>query len=380
MKTLLRLLSLLLAMLLLYPMLLACQQEEPTEIDAEECVGTVGGVEITYDELYFLIKTYEDSFSAQYEDDPAALREALDELVHEEIVANAAIRLLCEERGLKYKPRKLSDEVDAKLESILYSDFGGDEEAYRASMEEHGLTERYLRYTTGLDILYGDLMTVYPEQELVITSTPELRAYIMEHFICTYHIALFNDSPEENEANLDAATKARRDLVLGKQSMRDLIASKINEDYSDVSGAGHYLTRGTWDEAYEEAAFRLKVGEVSEVVLATGESSKTGKRVPTYYVIQRAELDEDYVTKNLSTLQDEYYASVIYSDLQELRDSLSFEPNEFYASLDLTELLPPVEKDNTVLIVVLSSVGGILLLGGGLTAFLLIRRKKNKKK
>ncbi|MBO5938312.1 MAG: hypothetical protein J6Q82_02285 [Clostridia bacterium] len=381
MKTLLRLLALLLALTLLCPTLLACaNQEEPTEIDAEKSVGTVGGIEITYDELYFLIKTYEDSLTEQYADDPAALAEALDELVDQEIIANAAIRLLCEKRGLTYKPRKLSDEVDAKLESILYSDFGGDEEAYRASMEEHGLTERYLRYTTGLDILYGELTSVYPQENLVISSTPELYAYIMEHFICTYHIALFNDTPEENDANLDAATKARRDLVLGKKTMRDLIGSKINEDYSDVSGAGHYLTRGTWDEAYEKAAFSLEIGEVSEVILAMGESPKTSATVPTYYVIQRAELDKDYVSKNLSTLQDEYYASVIYSDLQEVREELSFEPNEFYASLDLTELLPPVEQENyTVLIVVLCSVGGALLVGGGLTAFLLIRRKKRTK-
>ncbi len=380
MKTLLRLFALLLALTMLCPTLLACaKEEEPTAIDAETVVGTVGGIEITYDELYFLIKTYEASLKAEHADDSAALAEALDELVDKEIVANAAIRLLCEEHGLKYKPRKLADEVDTRLQSILTSDFDGDEEAFRASMAEHGLTEHYLRYTTGLDILYGELTSVYPEKELVITSTPALRAYVLENFICTYHIALFNDTPEENAANLDAATRARRDLLLGKKTMRDLIGSKINEDYSDVSGSGHYLTRGTWDEAYEKAAFSLKVGEVSEVVLASGESPKTGATVPTYYVIQRAELDENYVDKNLSTLQDEYYASVIYTDLQEVRDSVSFEANEFYASLDLTDLLPPVEqKSNTALIVVLCSVGGALLVGGGLTAFFLIRRKKKK--
>lgn len=377
---LLRLSALLLSLLLLAPTLLSCAKDEkPTEIKDTEVIGTVGGVDVTYDELYFLVKTYEESLTQKHADDPEALAEALEDLAQEELITNAAIRLLCEEHGLKYRPSKLKKEVDQKIELMIQNNFGGDEEAYHASMEEEGITERYLRYTTGLDILYGELTSVYPEKGLVITSTPALKAYIMENFICTYHIALFNDTPDEDVTNRAHLSAARRTLVNKQTTMHALIGSTLNEDFSDVSGAGHYLTRGTWDEAYEEAAFALEVGEVSEVVLAKGVSPKTGQSVPTYYLIQRAALDEAYVTKNLSALQDEYYASVIYSDLQELREELRFEPNELYESLDLTNLLPVTEtEDHTVLIIVLCSVGGVLLLGGGVTAFLLIQRKKKK--
>ena len=385
----LRLAALSLVLLLLLPTLLSCASNEaPTEMGATEVIGSAGGVEITYDELYFLIKTYEDTLTEQYKNDPEGLRTALDELVKAELIANAAIRLLCEEHGLKYKESKLSDEVDDKLEAILQSDFGGDEEAYRASMAEAGITDHYLRYTTGLDILYAELTSVYPEKGLVATSTPALRAHILDNFICTYHIALFNDTPEEDISNYARMLEAKAMLEAGTATMYDLIkgSKKVagepvslaayNEDVSDISGSGHYLTRGTWDKAYEDAAFALKMGEISDVVLATGESPKTGKTVPTYYLIQRERLDEDYIDKNLSALQDEYYASEIYSDLEEKRESLTFEPNELYESLDLANLLPVVEKDNSLLVIVLCSLGGIAILGGGVAVFVIVRRRK----
>ena len=378
-----RALALVLLCALLPLSLFSCASSDT--VDAEKVVGEVNGVKIRYDELYFLIKSYESSLAAKYEGDPEGLAKALDELAREDLIANAAILLLCEERGLEYKEKDLKDAVDAEIESILSSDFGGDEEAYLASLEEYGLTERYLRYTLGLDTLYDRLMTVYPQEGLVATGDKEIKAYIMENFIHVYHIALFNDSmtEEEDAANFKKLTEARKKLTAGTVTMYDLIhgskgegADKItlagyNEDISDM-GSGHYLTRGTWDKAYEDAAFSLAMDEISEVV-KVNESSRS---VPAYYLIQRFAMDEDYVEKNLSTLQDEYYASVIYSDLQETRESLTFEPNDFYDSLDLTNLLAPKEGANT-LVIVLCLVGGVVLVGGAVTAFVLVKKKKH---
>ena len=388
-KRLFRTLALILALLTLSCSLFACGAKDPASLSAKEVIGTVDGVKVTYDELYFLIKTYEDAYAEKYEGKPEELAAALEDLVYEEIVANPAIRLLCEKHGLSYSESKLADDVTDEINAILQNDFGGDKAAYLASLEENGLTEHYLRYTTGLDILYDELTSVYPEKGLVISSTPELRAYILNNFICTYHIALFNDTPEEDAENAKMMAEAHQMLTSGKATMYQLISGSkrvgqdkislkgYNEDVSDLQANGHYLTEGSWDEDYEEVAFSLEIGEFSEVIRATGESPKTGRTVPTYYIIQRVALDEDYITKNLSTLQDEYYASVIYSDLRDLREDLTFEPNDLYESLDLTALHPPVEKDYTVLIIVLGTLGGALLVG---TIVLIVLRKKKKKK
>ncbi|MBQ2999487.1 MAG: SurA N-terminal domain-containing protein [Clostridia bacterium] len=376
-----RILAVILLIALLPLALFSCAAET---VSAKKVVGEVDGVKIRYDELYFLIKTYESALAEKYEGDAEGLAKALDDLATEELISNVAMLRLCEAHGLEYKESDLEEAVDKELETMLLSDFDGDEEAFRASMKEVGLTERYLRYTLGVDILYDRLMTVYPEDGLVVSSEKELKTYMMENFIHVYHIALFNDTEEEDAENLQKMTEARRKLLSGSVTMYDLIhgskgsgVDKIllkgyNEDTSDLSNNGHYLTRGTWEKSYEDAAFDLKIGDFSEVIKV----EKTSRSVPGYYVIQRVPMDEDYVDEHLSELQEEYYASVIYTDLLETREDLSFTPNDFYESLDLTDLLPPREGANT-LVVVLCIVGGVVLVGGAVTAFVIVKKKKH---
>jgi len=389
-----RILAIILLLSLLPLALFSCAAET---VSAKKVVGEVDGEKIYYDELYFLIKTYESSLKAKHANDAAALASALDKLAREELIANVAMLRLCEAHGLKYKSRDLKDTVNQELDAILTNDFGGDEEAFRASMAEIGLTERYLRYTHGVDSLYNQLLTVYPDEGLVVSTEKELKAYIMQNFICVYHIALYNDTPEENEANLNKMLEARRKLVNGTFTMYDMLhgsktetfinaqgkeekrvidLSAYNEDFSDLSGDGYYLTRGSLDQAYENAAFALELGKFSEVVHTMATHPKTGEKVPAYYVIQRFAMDENYVDEHLAELQEDYYTSVIYSDLLETRKGLTFEPNEFYESLDLANLLPPREGVST-LTVVLCLIGGAVLVGGGITAFVIVKRKKN---
>lgn len=378
-----RILALILLLSLLPLALFSCGARE--SVNAKKVIGTVDGEKIRYDELYFLIKTYEASLKEKYEGDSAGLAEALGTLAEEELIANVAMLRLCEEHGLKYKKNDLKDEVNREIEAMISSDFGGDEEAFYASMEENGLTERYLRYTLGVDVLYDRLLSVYPEEGLVVSSEKELKAYMMENFIHVYHIALFNDSMTEAEdaENLKNMTKAQAMLATGRVTMYDIIRGKkgegenkidlsaYNEDISDISGNGHYLTRGTWEKSYEDAAFALKIGGVSEVVKV----EKTSRSVPAYYVIQRAAMDEAYVEANLSALQEEYYTSVIYSDLLETREGLTFEPNDFYESLDLANLLPP-DESGVSLTVILCIVGGVVVIGA-VTAIVIVKKKKH---
>lgn len=378
----LRILAVLLLLSLLPFALFSCAATD--KVGAKKVVGEVDGEKIYYDELYFLIKTYEETFAAKYEGNPAGLKTALNDLAHKELIANVAMLRLCEAHGLTYKKSALKDIVDQEIDAMLKNDFDGDKDAFLASMADAGLTERYLRYTLGVDALYDKLLSVYPEEGLVFTTEQEIKAYIMENFIHVYHIALYNDTADEDAANLQNMTDARKKLVSGTVTMYDILhgskklsetttlnLSKYNEDLSDLSGNGLYLTRGTWEQAYEDAAFGLKIGEFSEVVRV----ENTSRAVPGYYVIQRAEMDAAYVDEHLSELQDEYYASVIYNDLQTTRKELRFEPNEFYASLDLTNLLPPREGANPT-VVVLCILGGAVLVGGGIAAFVIVRKKK----
>lgn len=356
--------------------LVACGKKESPTYSATAVVGTVDSKNVYYDELYYLVKNYLPSVRESASDDTAARKE-LERLIGENIVANYAILGVCENVGLTYDERELKDEVDESLELMRQSSFGGDEKVYKNSLAEAGLTERYLRYTLGIDLLYEELLTVYPQKGLVASDETSIRAYIEKNFIHVYHVAVFNDEGDSTEENFAAITTARNKLIAGEASMRDLIGSKVNEDVLDISGNGYYITRGTMDEAYEAAAFALEIGGVSEVVEAIGENNY-GVVVPCYYVIQRHELDQDYIDSHLYELQDEYYSSVIYTDMNEIKESLSFVPNDLYGELDLLNLPTPDESEN--------GWGVALWIVGGLAAVCviviltvqIIRKKKKK--
>ena len=132
------------------------------------------------------------------------------------------------------------------------------------------------------------------------------------------------------------------------------------------------------DSAYEDAAFSLKIGEVSEVVDTWGENNN-GEYVSCYYLISRFELDQEYIKSNLSALQNEYYSSVIAADMEEVKQELTFVPNEFYNTLDLTELLPPEENANAGTVILFIAIGAALIIAAATVVIVLIKRKHSAK-
>ncbi len=377
-KMIFKLLSLCMAFLLCAVSFTACASkstDEPT-LNAETVVGTVDGKEVCYDELYFLVHNYINSVKEAHGEDKESINAALNDLISENITANYAILRLYENVGATYNKGDLRDEVKEELESIIANDFSGSEDDYLASLKEYGLTERYLKFTTGVDLLYDQLLFYYPENGLVSAEEPTVRNYIKQNFIRTWHIMVSNDNGEDTAANYQKISEALDQLNSRQATMFDLIGSKYNEDMMLISTDGYYFSKGSMEEGYENAAFDLEINEISGIVEAMGENS-LGEYVSCYYIIQRLPLENAYIDEHFSDLQNEYYSSVIYQDMENVRKSLSFVPNDFYSSLDLTDLPLPEETSNTW-IWILCVVGGVVLIAAIVTVILL--KKKYAKK
>ena len=373
----LRITACLMALLLLSVALLSCgASKNPAKPDKKTVVGTVDGRQVYYDELYFLVNSYRESAEKKYGDDPEALREELDRLFRDNVRSTYAMIRLCEERGLTFSEREWADQVDSEIESYVTEFFQEDEELFEAEREEVGLSERYFRYLLATELFYNQLLYVYPDEGLVESDEEALERMIDEEFIHVYHLAIFNDEGDDPDMNLEKIQEAHSLLKSGKYSMYDLIKKGYTEDLSDVGANGEYIIRGTVDEAYEDAAFSLRVGDISDVIEAEGINNEN-KTVSCYYVIQRFAPDPDYVESHYTQLVDQYYGSVIAADLKEVEDSLSFEPNELYEELDLINLVKP-KQASIVPVIVISCVAGVLVIG--LIIVLIVIKKKHAAK
>ena len=372
-----RVLACVLTLLMLVAALTACgASANPAKPDEKTVVGTVDGEKIYYDELYFLVNRYMESAKKTYGEDTDALRTELDRLFRENVLSSYAMLRLCEKHGLTLDEKEWKDEINAEVDALVYEYYNEDRKLMDADMEKLGLSERYLRYLLATDLLYSQLLYVYPEKGLVPTKESELLRRINDEFIHVYHLAIFDDEGDDPAANRAKINEAHHLLKSGEKSMYDLIKAGYSEDFSDVSASGEYIISGTMDEAYENAAFSLRIGQVSGVVEAMGENND-GQLVPCYYVIQRFEMDETYVKSHFTELVDEYYGSVIAADLAEIKKTLSFEPSELYGELDLANL-PKFDTDNTVLVIVLLSLGCALAIAA-VVAVILIKRKHARK-
>lgn len=364
----------LLALSLLTLSCTACETKEK-QIRAKQIVGEVDGNPIYYDELYALAGHYLASAKAAANGDSQKLAAELDRLIQTNIVVNTAILRLCESKGLTYNQKEWSEQIDAELQSTINQSFGGDEDAFQANLTENRLTERYLRYTTGLNLLYDQLAIQYPLLGLVADGEEDVRQYISENFVHTYHLVLFYDDSNQAE-KYEKMQEAHRLLQEGA-SMYDLIRRGYSEDFGNPSGSGYYFTKGSMEEIYETAAFSLKINEISDILDTKG-ADNYGGYSSCYYILQRAPLDEEYINEHFSDLQDDYYAGVIYSDLQTLQATLTFEPNSFYRSLNLTDLPAPREGLSSAAWIWIVSGCSAGLAGGITVAVLLIRKHKKK--
>ena len=185
---------------------------------------------------------------------------------------------------------------------------------------------------------------------------------------------LFRSDPKENLANAERA----RELLLEGKSINDLIGGKpinVNEDLL-IPYEGYYFSRGTMDKAYEDAAFALEVGGVSDVVKSRAQNNY-GRYVDCYYVIQRMELDDEYIDEHLNGFADSIAASIIAGKLDTLKDALIFVPNEYCESLDLSAL-EPIGAGVDVTAITVGCVFGILVLITAILAVIFIRIRNKK--
>ena len=331
---------------------------KPSENDLR-AVGTVGTSTVTYDELYHVAMTCRDALKSVYgedifdtEESRSQYRDELIELTYESITANYAVFDLASD--IRYTVADVQGYVDTYMDELV--DSLGGRHAYKKMLHETYMTDNVARLNYAASLLQGNLFTSYVEYLGVIESdAEEIYSIIMEGstFIRTRHVALFKDNGRTDEENRRMIEEIREELLGGADF--DALVSAYGED-ENLTRDGYYFMKGEMQEQYEAAAFLLDVGDVSDVI-----ETEDG-----FYLIKRYEKQREYVLLNCygagSPLYDSYQQYTFLSIVDEYRESLSFTPNGFGASIDLTALTEKTFFDFEYLLCV---IGVVLLIGAG---------------
>lgn len=347
---------------------------------AKSEVGSVGDYTVLYEELYYLAHNYSEQLKNSYTDDPEGFKNAVWERVNENITENYAILELCKNNGLTYDEKALRQNVEKSIKLDIVSKFDGSRKDYFKSQEAVGLTDHYVRFMTGVNLLYGELGTKLKEEGIVPKSDNELIDYIQKNFAHSWHIAIFVNPGENRDEKMNKLLEAQKLLENGT-SMYKLIGSKYNEDpMSDYleDTFGYYFPRGIMDEKYEDTVFSLSVGD--HAIVESMAENGLGNYVECFYLVERlsttSESAEEEIKKNLTTLSDSVLDAKINDMKEQEAKKLSFVPNAFAESLDITALEPV--KNGTDYLLILTVVTCVLFCVLAVAAIILARKLKEK--
>jgi len=361
-----KIITALLALTFILTSLAACGRKSVTDgvYSTEEelrVVGTIGEYEVLFDEYRYVVVSCRDMMENKYgegiwDDETSAKQyeEELRKMVMERITANYAVLSLCAQHGYKnaLTDKETIKQVDATIDALLYEhavqnkiqvsvsqgmngelkykyEKGGLDKAYshlRRELYDYNLTERVMRLTLGVEYAFEVLINLLTAKEnIVIYKDSDIEDFMFsDQFICTRHIFIQNDKGDDVEANRNLADEALEKYRKGEMSMDKLIGSVYNEDVT-TAYEGNYFTRGEMEIAYENAAFALKEGEVSEVI--EGEHG--------FYIIERRAKSNTYMLSNFETFATQITYAIVNSMVREHQAELSLDLNEYGSSLVL---------------------------------------------
>lgn len=307
-------------------------------------VAICNNYEIPYEELRFVTMFYKDmlanTYGADIWDDPAtaeSYREELEKLVRENLNQNYVVLSACASLGIKTGGSELESQIDDQIDGIKQSCESKKE--YKAWLDEHWMTEHYLRFSISVNILESALYYAMMDKDMffyTLENAGDFMDYVEDSgdFVRTIHVFIDNKDGEDPAANLARAKeisdelRAIDDPQARRSKMSEYIGSKDNDDLTSITGDGYYFTRGEMDEAYEDASFGLEMGEVSEPVVCSGGN----------FIIMRLYPETSYIASNVSSLLDNYHSVCMGEYEEKFRPSCEVFFTEYGASIDLVAM------------------------------------------
>ena len=307
-------------------------------------VATCNGYEIPYEELYFLTMFYKDALASTHGadiwDDPATAeqyRDELEALVTENLAKNYLVLSACRNLGIKTQGAEIDSYVDDQIKS-LRKEFNSQKE-YEAWLDEHWMTEHYMRFSVGVSYLESALYYTLLDNDLflyTLDNAAEFRDYVENSgdYVRTIHVYIENVEGEDPAANLaeaqriSDALRAVEDPHERLELMNDYIGSSVNDDLYSVTGDGYYFTRGEMEEVYENASFDLAMGEVSQPVVCSGGN----------FVIMRLYPDAEYIKGHVQELLDSYHGVAVGLYEEQFRKDCVVVFNDYGKSIDILSL------------------------------------------
>ena len=325
--------------------LFACSSMSPIKSREGELdvVGKIGRFDVYYEELRYITvnckKDMEIIYGESIWDDAekaALYRDELYERVGKGIASDyygvLALADILYSAGGGADAMLASSDIKKSVQTSIdetVTEAGGKKE-YRAALEENAMTDHLYRFYTTVDKIANELFFIARDDLGLLDDTDDYAKEYMhsDKFIRTNHVYLEG----RTEKNRTLAAEIEKKLRESDNPEAELILLKGRycADWKMTTTHAYYFARGNsgCGESYEDTAFALKVGEISDVI-----ESDTG-----YYVIMRLPKEEDYMKECFDDFKTQIIGTDFNDSIEAKRAEMTFTANEYGASIDLVSL------------------------------------------
>ena len=262
---------------------------------------------------------------------------AMPDYVKNDVLTTVKQELVIENLAEKYGV-ELTDEQLSAMESDeqgFIEQYGG-EEGFDAELAKLGLRRETYERITRTNYLYQDLYKLYlTEGSALYASNEDLAAYAAaQGYITADHILLTTVDTATGEALSDEQKAEKKALAeelaekLKNYTGDDLASyfAELADEYSEDPGrasnpTGYTFTTGSMVQEFEDAAYALDEGAVSDIV-----ESRFG-----YHILLRLPLDK---TAAAETVREDYFSNFIDEQMDKAKTATSAE----YDKLDAKAL------------------------------------------
>ncbi len=285
-------------------------------------VMTVDGNDVPLELYRYVALQYRDAYGGN--DNPdiwlgesgAALLAELNEDVDESIIRMFTTLSLCEDYGINEDDGYIKDAVNHAMDEI-YEMYEYKYEAYAESIAEYNMNDSVYRFLVRNDILAEELMAKMMKNGELPSEDEELRAIINSDEVIRIKQILVNDTTLSEEENRSLAEEAYGYALSGMDF--DQLVNKYGDDWQMFNNPdGYYISRGSYTQAFEDAAFSLEVGELSEII-----ETEAG-----FSILLRLEKEDAYIDKHFETLAEDYLKGLYNIALEKHEASLTVEKTD----------------------------------------------------
>ena len=305
--------------------LVSCSEANVLKSSKEDLtiVKTVGDIEIPLEVYRYIALNYKSIYESEYSSDVwdsekgDALLVELNAEIEASLIQMYTTVAISKKYGIDADDQYFTDMVDIKMDEI-YESYGYDYKAYAKDIELYYMNDSVYRFIIKCELLADEIISKMMECGDVPSDVETIKGILLgDECVRVKQILIASDNGNTREENLSLAENLLEMLDGGADF--DSLFSEYGEDLFMFNNTdGYYVTRGNLHKSFEDAAFSLEIGEVSDII-----ETDAG-----FSIIKRYEKDSSYIEKNADALASEYIEGLYNIALEEYSKNLTIEDTE----------------------------------------------------